>query len=210
MTTSRHTHPPSPGRKSLNGDDLRCNSVISKGANRVDDLRCNSVISKRANRVDNSPSRASSGGGSETGSPVSQRARMGSRSSSFRSLMSGMVHNVMGKKETHPVHICKLCHQPLKVDETVCHCLINEMYPNNRETNQQIREQYLQNRDLIQSVTQLEHHPEKLVKFVEEVYHIIEKSAIKEDLSPASMAKAKENLVNHLCTHLEEIIVEEN
>ncbi len=120
-----------------------------------------------------------------------------------------MMHGVMKKKgdETRP--ICKLCQQPLKEGENICHCLIEEMYPNNKQTNQQIREQYLQNRELIQNVTHLDQHPEKLVKFVEEVYQIIEKSALKEDLSPASMAKAKENLVNHLCTHLEDIIVEE-
>ncbi len=123
--------------------------------------------------------------------------------------MSGMMHNVMKKKDTNEVYICKLCHQPLEEGEKVCHCLIQEMYPNNRQTNQMIREQYLQNRELIHSVTHLEHHPEKLVKFVEEVYQIIDKTTLKEDLSPASMAKARENLVNHLCTHLEEIIVEE-
>lgn len=174
--------------------------------------KLSSPVRRSVGNSDSSPQSNGSGsaGGWEGGSPVSPRARMGSRSSSFRSLMSGMVHGVMGKKGAEPVHICKLCQQPLKENENVCHCLVEEMYPNNKETNQQIREQYLQNRELIHSVTHLEHHPEKLVKFVEEVYHIIEKSAIKEDLSPASMAKAKENLVNHLCTHLEDIIVEES
>jgi hypothetical protein len=139
----------------------------------------------------------------------SPRSRTLSRSSSFRTMMSDMMHGVMKKKSDHIKPICKLCQQSLKDGENVCHCLIEEMYPNNKQTNQQIREQYLQNRELIQNMTNIDQHPEKLVKFVEEVYQIIEKSSLKDDLSPASMAKAKENLVNHLCTHLEEIIVEE-
>ncbi len=123
--------------------------------------------------------------------------------------MGGMVMNAMRKKDDHTLPICKLCQQHLKEGESVCHCLIEEMYPNNKVVNQQIREKYLENSELMYSASHIDQHPEKLVRFVEEVYQLVEKTAIKEDLSPASMAKAKENLVNHLCTHLEEILVEE-
>ena len=123
----------------------------------------------------------------------------------FQTFMN-MASNSFQRNKNKIIDTCKICNKELKEDE-VCHCLKNNIFPNKKEVSEKIKEEYIQKEAVIKEVIHIDKNPEKLTHFVNGIYDIVEKTSLKEDLSPKSMEKVKENLVNEICIHLEEYII---
>jgi hypothetical protein len=101
---------------------------------------------------------------------------------------------------------CKICKKKYNNDEKVCNCLIEETHPTNKETKAKIHEKYMNQQELVNQIIHIDKNPNKLVHLVNDIYEIVERTSLQEDLTPKTMAKVKENLVNQICVHLEDYI----
>ncbi len=107
--------------------------------------------------------------------------------------------------EIKPIQ-CKVCDRELKSGE-ICHCLKTNPHPTEKETKEKIQEQYLQKSEIVKQIAHIEKNPEQLIHLVNDIYDIVEHSSLHDDLTPTSMAKVKDNLVNEICVHLEDYVI---
>lgn len=106
--------------------------------------------------------------------------------------------------------ICKICDKELNNENKICDCLSkDELHPNHKETKIKIREKYIYNNQIIQEAIHIDKNYDKLSLLVEDIYDIIEKSTLKEDLTPKTLEKSEENLINEICVHIEDYIKKE-
>ncbi len=103
---------------------------------------------------------------------------------------------------------CKICNEEFSNEDKICDCLKSRSHPNNKETDKIIKEHYIQKKELFQQVLHIDKNPEKLTHLVNDIYEIVERSSLHEDLTPKTLAKVKENLVNEICVHLEDYMKE--
>jgi hypothetical protein len=103
---------------------------------------------------------------------------------------------------------CKICNREFTNKEKICHCLKSDEHPNQEETEKKIKEQYQEKKELIHQVVHIDKNPEKLVHFINDIYELVERSSLHEDLTPKRMEKVNENLVNEICVHLEDFMKE--
>ena len=129
----------------------------------------------------------------------------------FQSFMNMAVNSILGNKSTvHHEDRCRVCKKEFKSESKICNCLIEEAHPTNRETKKKIHEKYIQNQELVHKMAHIDKNPEKLIHLVNDIYEIVERTSLQEDLTPKTMAKVKENLVNEICIHLEDYIPDED
>ena len=119
---------------------------------------------------------------------------------SFRSL----VNLLRGKKKHN--NICKLCNQAIDEEKKVCFCLEQREHPDNVEVKNIINQKY--DRNTLNEVIQLDRDPLRLSHFVDNIYELVEHTPLRNDLTPKTMGKLKDNMVNEICTHLEEFVKE--
>ena len=103
---------------------------------------------------------------------------------------------------------CKICGREFTNKEKICHCLKSDEHPSHEETEKKIKEQYQEQKELVHQIVNIDKNPEKLVHFINDIYELVERSSLHEDLSPKRMEKVKENLVNEICVHLEDFVKE--
>ena len=125
---------------------------------------------------------------------------------SLKNLVNFVINNV--KKSKNLENCCKICLNEFKDNTRICPCLKEDIHPTNNDVKKHIAENYDNNKKLIQDTIQLDKNPEKLVKFVNDIYELIEKTPLKDDVSPKTLNKMKNNLVNEICLHLDEFVQE--
>ncbi len=106
--------------------------------------------------------------------------------------------------------ICKICNKEIHHEKKSCDCLTkDELHPNSKEVEMKIREKYINDHNTIQQVIQIDKNPDKLLYLVTDIYDIVEKSTLNDDLTPKRLEKVKENLINEICVHIEDYIKNE-
>lgn len=107
-------------------------------------------------------------------------------------------------------NICKICNNEFTTENKHCDCLTkDELHPNFKETELKIREKYIHNSNIINEAIHIDKNPDKLIFLVNDIYDIVEKSTLNEDLTPQRLEKVKENLINEICVHIEDYIKNE-
>lgn len=106
--------------------------------------------------------------------------------------------------------ICKICNKEFNNEDKICDCLCkDELHPNSKETQLKIREKYIHNSNTIHEAIHIDKNPDKLVHLITDIYDIVEKSTLKNDLTPKTLKKIEENLINEICVHIEDYIKNE-
>ena len=139
---------------------------------------------------------------------VEEKEETSSKPSHLKSFMNMAMNSFRGSKsniQTLPIQ-CKVCNRELKSGE-ICHCLQMNTHPNNKETNEKIKEQYIQKSEIVKQIAHIDKNPDQLIHLVNDIYEIVERSSLHEDLTPKSMERVKENLVNEICVHLEDYVI---
>jgi hypothetical protein len=104
---------------------------------------------------------------------------------------------------------CKICNKEFNNENKICDCLAkDELHPNSKEAELKIREKYINNSNIINEAIHIDKNPDKLTLLINDIYDIVEKSTLKEDLTPKSLEKVEENLINQICVHIEDYIKE--
>jgi hypothetical protein len=125
---------------------------------------------------------------------------------SFKNLVNYVTNSV--KKSKNLENCCKICLNEFKDSNRICHCLKEDIHPTNIEVKKHISENYDANKKLIQDTINIDKNPEKLVQLVNDIYELIDKTPLKDDVTPKTLNKMKNNLVNEICLHLDEFIQE--
>ncbi len=135
----------------------------------------------------------------------------GKEISKFRSLVNTVISMSSFKNKNKNNNLCKICNKAFNNDNNICDCLKNnDLHPNNKETNNKIREKYINNNQVINKIIHIETNPDKLVSLINDVYDIVEKSSLNDDLTPKTLEKVKENLVNQICINIENYIKDDD
>jgi hypothetical protein len=107
-------------------------------------------------------------------------------------------------------NICKICNKEFNNEDKICDCLAkDELHPNYKETELKIREKYIHNTNVIEEAIHIDKNPDKLILLVKDIYDIVEKSSLKKDLTPKTLEKIEQNLINEICVHIEDYITKE-
>jgi hypothetical protein len=129
----------------------------------------------------------------------------------FRNLVNNVISLGSFRNNKEKNNICKICHKPFNNDKNICHCLKNnDLHPNNKETTNKIREKYVNNNQIINEAIHIDNNPDKLVLLINDIYDIVEKSSLNDDLTPKTLEKVKENLVNQICINIENYIKDDD
>ncbi len=114
------------------------------------------------------------------------------------------------KNKLNNDNYCKICNKEFINENKSCDCLAkDELHPNNKETKVKIYEKYINNKDVIHQAIHIDKNPEQLAILISDIYDIVEKSTLKEDLTPKTLEKVEENLINEICVHIEDYIKNE-
>lgn len=128
----------------------------------------------------------------------------------FTNLVNSVISLGSYKNKIILDNICKICNKELSNKNESCDCLTkDELHPNFKQTELKIREKYIHNRNIINEAIHIDKNPDKLVLLVNDIYDIVEKSTLNEDLTPKRLEKVKENLINEICVHIEDYIKNE-
>ncbi len=136
-----------------------------------------------------------------------------SSKNTFKNLVNNMIS--LGsfrnsKNKLNNDNCCKICNKEFNNENKICDCLAkDELHPNHKETEIKIREKYIHNIDVIDKAIHIDKNPDKLIHLVNDIYDIVEKSTLKDDLTPKTLEKIEENLINEICVHIEDYIKEE-
>ena len=126
---------------------------------------------------------------------------------SFTNLVTNMISPFRNNKNIiESQNICKICNKEFINENKICDCLKKNIHPSTKETEKKIKENYILKQELVHQVIHIDKNPEKLVYLINDIYEIVERSSLHEDLTPKTMAKMKENLVNEICVNLEDYI----
>ncbi len=129
----------------------------------------------------------------------------------FKNLVSNMVSSFRNSKNNViSQNVCKICNKEFTNENKICDCLKKDIHPTTKETEKKIKEKYILQQELVHETIHIDKNPEKLVHLINDVYEIVERSSLHEDLTPKTMAKMKENLVNEICVHLENYVKDHN
>ncbi len=139
------------------------------------------------------------------------------QSLSPRNRFKNLVNNVISlgsfrhsKNKLNSDNHCKICNKEFNNENKICDCLAkDELHPNHKETEIKIREKYIHNINAIDKAIHIDKNPDKLIHLVNDIYDIVEKSTLKDDLTPKTLEKIEENLINEICVHIEDYIKEE-
>jgi hypothetical protein len=113
------------------------------------------------------------------------------------------------KNKLNDNNSCKICNKEFIDENKDCDCLTkDELHPDSEQTQIKIKEKYIHNSDIIHKAIHIDKNPDKLTLLVNDIYDIVEKSTLKEDLTPQRLEKVKENLINEICVHIEDYIKE--
>ncbi len=128
----------------------------------------------------------------------------------FKNMMNNMISFDSfknSKKSINEENICKICHTEFVNENKICDCLVkDELHPDHKETKIKIYEKYIHNNEIINQAIHIDKNPEQLTILINDIYDIIEKSTLKDDLTPKRLEKAEENLINQICIHIEDYI----
>lgn len=120
----------------------------------------------------------------------------------FKNLVNSVISLNKNKE-----NICKICNKEFQNKEKICDCLVkDELHPNSKEVQLKIYDKYMNNNNIIHEAIHIDKNPDKLICLVNNIYDIVEKSSLNEDLTPKRLEKVNENLVNEICVHIEDFI----
>lgn len=126
----------------------------------------------------------------------------------FKNLVNSVIS--LNKNNKNKENICRICNKEFQNEEKICHCLVkDELHPNSKEVQLKIYDKYIHNNNMIHEAIHIDKNHDKLNYLVNNIYDIVEKSSLNEDLTPKRLEKVKENLVNEICIHIEDYINKE-
>ncbi len=139
------------------------------------------------------------------------------QSLSPKNKLKNLVNNVISlgslknnKNKLNNDNHCKICNKEFNNENKICDCLAkDELHPDHKETEIKIHEKYIHNSNVINKAIHIDKNPDKLLLLVNDIYDIVEKSTLKDDLTPKTLEKIEENLINEICVHIEDYIQEE-
>ena len=116
------------------------------------------------------------------------------------------------KKKEDTRLICRLCEKEITTENKKCTCLESEEHVNGRELRKILQHDFHDQEKSrhIHNVLHLEAQPDKLSKFISQIYDVVERTRLSEDLSPKSFRHLEENAVNEICMNLENFSLDDD